>query len=69
MTSTTITLNRLRNCFAVCHDCGPQYGDRRHGDDPTTYHTACGVCGKLKPCVDVRHYDYLYRGRRELGEK
>ena len=69
MTNPTITLNRLRNCFTVCHDCGTLYGKPRHGEDCPQWHSACGVCGRLKPCTDVRNYGYLYKGRRELGEK
>ena len=65
---TEPTLNRLRNAFNVCHDCGTRYGEARPGD-ATQWFSVCGVCGRLKPCCDTRDYGFLMKGRRELGEK
>ena len=68
MMMTKPTLNRLRNAFSVCNDCGLRYGEPRV-DVCTHWYTVCGVCGHLKPCCDTRDYGFLMKGRRELGEK
>ena len=56
---------RLQNAYQCCDACGKTYGTSR-GTYSTYWHGVCDVCGLELAVTEVRDWDYLKRGLREL---
>jgi len=58
-------LNRLIYANVCCKECGLRYGEYNVGCS-STREGQCQVCGERKQITEVRDYDYLTKGIKEL---
>jgi len=57
-------LQRLKNAYQCCCECGDKYGAPRAGAS-TYWHGVCDVCGLEMSVTETRDWDYLHRGIRD----
>jgi len=62
-----VTANTLKNADVVCKDCGSKYGHYSVSCSSTWMGT-CNVCGQERPVTEVRDWNYLKEGIKELSK-
>ena len=62
-----VTLGTLKNADVVCKDCGSKYGHYSVSCS-STWMGKCNVCGEEKGITEVRDWNYLKEGIKELSK-
>ena len=61
-------INKLKNAYNTCFDCGHKYGVYSVGCS-SVYESKCDVCDQIKPITETRDFAYFVTGIRQLEQK
>ena len=61
-------IQKLRDAYVTCHDCGHKYGVYSVGCS-STWNGVCNVCDKLTRVTETRDYAYFVTGIRQLTDQ